>query len=61
GHRALPLHHQQLHPDYIWAWWPMLGWGLGLASHAINLFQPFKLFGPEWERRQVEKRLGRRL
>ena len=48
-------------PDYIWAWWPMLGWGLGLASHAINLFQPFKLFGPEWERRQVEKRLGRRL
>ena len=48
-------------PDYIWAWWPMLGWGLGLVSHAINLFQPFRLFGPEWERRQVEKRLGRRL
>lgn len=48
-------------PDYIWAWWPMLGWGLGLMSHAINLFQPFKLFGPDWERRQVEKRLGRKL
>ncbi|MGU5723208.1 2TM domain-containing protein [Aeromonas sanarellii] len=48
-------------PDHIWAWWPMLGWGLGLMSHAINLFQPFRLFGPEWERRQVEKRLGRRL
>lgn len=48
-------------PDYIWAWWPMLGWGLGLMSHAINLFQPFKLFGPEWERHQVEKRLGRKL
>ena len=30
-------------------------------SHAINLFQPFKLFGPDWERRQVEKRLGRKL
>ncbi|HHQ4672658.1 TPA: XRE family transcriptional regulator, partial [Aeromonas veronii] len=24
-------------------------------------FQPFKLFGPEWERRQIEKRLGRKL
>ncbi|EPC4027393.1 MAG TPA: XRE family transcriptional regulator [Aeromonas salmonicida] len=48
-------------PDYIWAWWPALGWGLGLISHAINLFQPFKLFGPEWERRQIEKRLGRKL
>lgn len=48
-------------PDYIWAWWPALGWVLGLISHAINLFQPFKLFGPEWERRQIEKRLGRKL
>lgn len=48
-------------PDYIWAWWAALGWGLGLISHAINLFQPFKLFGPQWERRQIEKRLGRKL
>ena len=46
-------------PDYIWAWWTAMG--LGLASHALNLFQPFKLFDPEWERRQVEKRLGRKL
>jgi hypothetical protein len=23
----------------------------------LNLFQPFKLFGPEWERRQIEKQL----
>ncbi|MFQ2322279.1 2TM domain-containing protein [Aeromonas dhakensis] len=48
-------------PGYIWAWWPALGWGLGLISHAINLFQPFKLFGPEWERQQIEKLLGRKL
>ena len=48
-------------PGYIWAWWPALGWGLGLASHAIRIFEPFKLFGPEWERRQIEKRLGRKL
>ncbi|KEP91378.1 2TM domain-containing protein [Aeromonas caviae] len=61
GDRGAVCHQLPEQPDYIWAWWPMLGWGLGLASHAINLFQPFKLFGPEWERRQVEKRLGRRL
>ncbi|MGY3883162.1 2TM domain-containing protein [Aeromonas veronii] len=48
-------------PGYIWAWWPALGWGLGLASHAIRIFEPLKLFGPEWERRQIEKRLGRKL
>ncbi len=48
-------------PEYIWVWWSALGWGLGLASHGISVYQPFKLFGPEWERCQIEKRLGRKL
>ncbi|MFB2862450.1 2TM domain-containing protein [Aeromonas sp. MdU4] len=48
-------------PEYIWAWWAAMGWGVALASHAIRVFEPFKLFGPEWERRQIEKRLGRKL
>ena len=48
-------------PDYIWAWWPMLGWGIGLLSHGLNVFEVFNLFSPSWERRQIEKRLGRKL
>ena len=48
-------------PGYLWFLWAALGWGVGLASHAITVLQPFKLFGPEWEKRQVEKRLGRKL
>lgn len=48
-------------PGYWWAWWPTLGWGLGLAIHAINTFEVFSFFGPDWERKQVEKRLGRKL
>ncbi|MDW6003234.1 2TM domain-containing protein [Vibrio mangrovi] len=47
--------------DYIWAWWPMLGWGIGLISHGLNVFEVFNLFGPNWERKQIEKRLGRKL
>lgn len=47
--------------DYWWAFWPMLGWGIGIISHAVNVFELFSFFGPEWEKRQVEKRLGRRL
>lgn len=28
-------------PDgYFWAIWPMLGWGLGLAFHAVSTFLP---------------------
>ena len=45
--------------DYPWFIWPMLGWGLGVASHGLAVFEIFSLFGPDWERRQIEKRLRR--
>ncbi len=48
-------------PDYIWAKWPALGWGIGILSHGVRVFSPFRLFGPEWEKKQVEKKLGRKL
>ena len=46
---------------YIWAWWAMLGWGIGLLSHGLNVFEVFNFFSPSWEKRQIEKRLGRKL
>lgn len=46
---------------YIWAWWPMLGWGLGVLSHGLSVFEVFNFFSPAWEKRQIEKRLGRKL
>ena len=24
--------------DYFWAMWPLLGWGIGLAFHALRVF-----------------------
>ena len=48
-------------PEYIWAKWPAMGWGIGIIAHGLNVRGRFLLFGPEWERRQVEKRLGRNL
>ncbi|WP_318450178.1 2TM domain-containing protein [Photobacterium leiognathi] len=48
-------------PDYWWAIWPALGWGIGIVSHALSAFEVVNVFGPDWERKQVEKRLGRKL
>jgi len=48
-------------PAYIWAWWAALGWGFGIVSHGFSVFQETNLFGPEWEKKEVEKRLGRKL
>lgn len=47
-------------PDYLWAVWPMLGLGIGLLLHGLNVFvRGDSLFGEAWERRQLAKRLGR--
>jgi len=48
-------------PDYYWAWWAALGWGIGVISHGFSVFEVFSLFGADWERKQIEKRLGRKL
>ncbi|HIP94768.1 MAG TPA: helix-turn-helix domain-containing protein [Leucothrix sp.] len=48
-------------PNYIWAWWVVLGWGIGILSHALSVFEVFSFFGPDWEKKKIEKRLGRKL
>lgn len=48
-------------PNYLWVGWVALGWGLGLICRAVFIFSPWKWFDDEWERREVEKRIGRKL
>jgi len=48
-------------PRYLWVLWVAGGWGIGVFMHAFSVFRPDWLLGPEWERRQVERRLGRPL
>jgi transcriptional regulator with XRE-family HTH domain len=49
------------YPKYLWFLWTMGGWGIGLLAHGLSTFGFISWFGPEWEKRQVEKRLGRKL
>ena len=50
-----------LTPHRLWFQWVMLGWGIGVLLHASRVFKPDWILGPDWEKRQVEKRLGRPL
>jgi hypothetical protein len=38
-----------------WFYWPLLGWGIGLASHAFSVFGAYGLFGQDWEEKQVRR------
>lgn len=41
--------------------WGIIGWGIGVIVHGLNVYEVINLLRPGWEKRQVEKRLGRKL
>ena len=48
-------------PNSWWVQWVILGWGIGVFFHWLQISERFSLFGSTWEKEQVEKRLGRKL
>ena len=47
--------------QYLWFVWPALGWGFGVLAHGASVLGVVPFLGGDWERRQVEKHLGRKL
>lgn len=43
----------------IWAHWPMIGWGIGLVIHGLEVFAGRTMFGTAWEERKVEELMAR--
>jgi transcriptional regulator with XRE-family HTH domain len=48
-------------PNHWWVQWVVMGWGVGVFFHWLQISERFSLFGSKWEKEQVEKRLGRKL
>ena len=42
-----------------WVQWPAMGWGIGLAIHALTTFHGGTFLGADWERRKAEELLRR--
>jgi hypothetical protein len=40
---------------YQWFWWPMFGWGIGIAFHAYKVYVNDGVLGRSWEQKQIEK------
>ena len=38
-------------PNELWFYWPMLGWGIGIAAHAANVFG----IGRDWEEKKIQQ------
>ncbi|WP_104402576.1 helix-turn-helix domain-containing protein [Vibrio penaeicida] len=44
-------------PEYMWVWWVVFGWGIGIVSQGVRAFELFNFFGDDWEKREIEKRM----
>ena len=42
-------------PDGLWFFWPLMGWGVGLAIHALSVFGFYRGFGADWEERKIKE------
>lgn len=49
-------------PNELWFYWPLLGWGIGIAFHAAKVFLPERCAAciDRWVERETEKELRRR-
>lgn len=41
--------------DGWWFYWPLLGWGIGLAVHAVNTYVVSGRIGSDWEERKIRE------
>ncbi len=42
-----------------WFFWPLLGWGIGLAAHAYRVFGAGRRLGAEWEERKIRELMAK--
>ena len=48
-------------PFNWWFYWPMLGWGIGIAFHYTDVFGLpfFRVLSDEWEEKEMQKELNK--
>jgi len=45
-------------PGHWWFQWPLLGWGIGVAFHGMNVFVFDKSFSDDWEEKKIRQYMG---
>ena len=42
-------------PGSLWFYWPLMGWGIAVALHALRVFGTGGRFGAAWEERKINE------
>lgn len=44
--------------EFQWFWFPMIGWGIGIAINAFKVYVSDGIFGRNWEERKLKQYMG---
>ena len=47
------------YPDYLWFLWPFFGWGIGVAIHAMSVYNLLPFLGADWEEKKIREIMER--
>jgi hypothetical protein len=39
----------------LWFFWPLFGWGIGVAIHGMKTFNYLTFFGKDWEDKKIKE------
>lgn len=42
-------------PEHLWFFWPMIGWGIGVAIHGMKVFNYLPFLGKDWEEQKIKE------
>jgi 2TM domain len=42
-------------PKVYWAFWPLLGWSIGLLAHGLASYRWMPFIGKDWEERKIRE------
>lgn len=42
-------------PKYLWFFWVVFGWGIGLFFHAMKIFNFFPFMNKDWEEKKIKQ------
>ncbi|CAC9974813.1 histidine kinase [Flavobacterium sp. WLB] len=42
-------------PKYLWFFWPLMWWGIGVVFHGLKVFEVFPVLGKDWEERKIKE------
>ena len=46
-------------PKVYWAFWPLVGWSIGLLAHGLAAYRWMPFLGKDWEERKIRELMGK--